>query len=131
LREQQYQSVTFSFFDQLMRSGKLVVNPFTGAYLDHDAKAQRHEKFRALGLAAPRTLTTNDPERALSFLKEVGQAVAKPAIGVGLTRKVLEGDLERLQEFTVCPVLLQELLIGDTLRVHIVGDSVVLALAPR
>lgn len=128
LREQEHQSATFSFFDQLVRRGKLVINPFTSAYLDHDAKAQVYQKFRALGLTVPRALTTNDPERALSFLNEVGQAVAKPAIGVGSTRRVLEADLERLPEFRTCPVLLQELIIGDTLRVHIVADSVVLAL---
>lgn len=128
LREREYQSVTFSFFEQLMRRGKLVINPFTSAYLDHDAKAQIYRKFRALGLTVPRTLTTNDPERALSFLNEVGQAVAKPAIGVGTTRRVLEVDRERLHEIGVCPVLLQEFIIGDTLRVHIVADSVVLAL---
>lgn len=128
LREQEYQSLTYSFLDQLVRREKLVINPFTSAYLDHDAKAQLYEKLRALGLAVPRTLTTNDPERALSFVTETGQAVAKPAIGIGSTRTVREADLERLHELRACPVLLQELIIGDTLRVHIVGDSVVLAL---
>jgi len=129
LREQEYQSVTSSFLEQLVRRGKLVIDLFTSAaHLDHEAKAQRNQKFRALGLAVPRTLTTNDPERALSFLNEVGQTVAKPGIGVGSTRRVLEADLERLHEFRACPVLLQELIIGDTLRVHIVADSVVLAL---
>ncbi|MGH8580767.1 MAG: hypothetical protein ACREVK_11850 [Gammaproteobacteria bacterium] len=54
LREQEYQSVIFSFLDQLVRRGKLVIDPIS-AYLDHNAKAQRNEKFRARGLAVPRT----------------------------------------------------------------------------
>jgi ATP-grasp domain len=129
LREQEYQSVTYSFFEQLQARGKLVINPLTSAYLDHDAKAQLYEKLRAQGFSVPRSLMTNDPNRALAFLnQEAGEAVAKPAIGVGSTRKVTEADRRRLEEVRACPVLLQEYIAGDTVRVHIVGESVVLAL---
>lgn len=128
LREQQYQSATNTFIDQLARRGKLVINSFTSAYLDHDAKAQLYEKLRAQGFAVPRSLMTNDPDRALNFVTEVGQAIAKPTIGIGSTRRVTEADLGRLGELRACPVLLQEFVVGDTLRVHIVGDTVVLAL---
>lgn len=127
LREQEYQAVSFSFFDRLVALGKLVINPLTGAYLDHDSKAQLYQKLRAQEFAAPRTLMTNDPERALSFIRDVVEVVAKPAIGIGSTRKITEADLDRLEELRVCPVLIQEYFAGDTIRVHIVGDSVVLA----
>jgi hypothetical protein len=63
-----------------------------------------------------------------SPLNQVEEAVAKPAIGVGSTRKVTAADQERLEELRACPVLLQEYIAGDTVRVHIVGESVVLAL---
>lgn len=128
LREQEYQAVSFSFFDRLVALGKLVINPLTSAYLDHDSKAQLYQKLRAHEFAAPRTLMTNDPERALTFIRDVGEAVAKPAIGIGSTRKITEADLDRLEELRVCPVLIQEYFAGDTIRVHVVGDSVVLAL---
>lgn len=128
LREQEYQSATNTFIDQLARRGKLVINPFTSAYLDHDAKAQLYERLRAQGFAVPRSLMTNDPERALSFVSEVGQAVAKPTICIGSVRAIQDRDLERLDELKTCPVLLQEFIVGDTLRVHIVGDTIVLAL---
>ncbi len=128
LREQEYQSVTLSFFNRLVAQGKLVINPLTGAYIDHDTKAQFYVKLGAQGFAVPRSLMTDDPDRALAFIDEVSAVVAKPSIGIGSTRKVTEKDLERLDELRVSPVLLQELLVGDTLRVHIVGDCVVLAL---
>lgn len=128
LREQEYQSVLFSFLERLAAAGKLVVNLPTGAYIDHDTKAQFYQKLRALGFPAPKSLMTNDPERARVFIEEVGQAVAKPSIGSGSTRRIREADLERLDELRMCPVLLQEFLAGDTVRVHVVGDKVVLAL---
>lgn len=128
LREQEYQSVTYSFFGQLAAAGKLVINPLTGAYIDHDSKAQFYQKLSAQGFTVPRTLMTNDPGRATAFIREVGQAVAKPPVGIGSTRKITERDLARLDELQVCPVLIQEFLAGDTVRVHIVGDRVVLAL---
>lgn len=128
LREQEYQSVTFSFFDSLAARGKLVINPLTSAYIDHDSKAQLYEKLYSMGFAVPRSLMTNDPERASTFIKEMGEAIAKPSIGIGSTRKITEADLERLYELKTSPVLMQEYLAGDTIRVHIVGDTVVLAL---
>lgn len=128
LREQEYQAAMASFFTRLDAAGKLVINLPTAGYLDHDSKAQFYQKLRAWGFAAPRTLMTNDPERAAAFLGAVGEAVVKPSVGVGSTRRVTESDRERLDELRVCPVQLQEFLAGDTIRVHIVGDSVVLAL---
>ncbi|MGI9301468.1 MAG: ATP-grasp domain-containing protein [Gammaproteobacteria bacterium] len=128
LREQEYQSVTASFFDRLAALGKLVINPLTTAYLDHDSKGQLYQKLDARGFPVPRSLMTNDPQRASAFINELGGAIAKPSIGIGSTREITDADLERLDELRACPVLMQEFLIGDTIRVHIVGDSVVLAL---
>lgn len=71
---------------------------------------------------------TNDPERARTFIAEVGKAVAKPSMHVGATRLITPVDMERLTELQICPVLLQEFIKGPTLRVLIVGDSVVLTL---
>jgi hypothetical protein len=128
MKEQLYQAAVFSFFAELNRQNKLVINPLTGGYIDHDSKAQFYEKLRAEGFPVPRTLTTNDPERAEFFLDQYGDVVVKPAIGVGSTRIVSKDDRKRLNELCVAPVLMQERAHGQTLRVHIVGDSVVLAL---
>ncbi|MBF0145967.1 MAG: ATP-grasp domain-containing protein [Magnetococcales bacterium] len=128
LREQPIHSTTVSFFSRLVAQGKLVINPLTNGYIDHDSKTQFYEKLRANGFSVPRTLTTNDPAMARQFLRNHTQAVVKPAIGVGSTRVIRPEDRERLEEMRVCPVLLQERLVGQTLRVHIVADTVVLTL---
>lgn len=128
LREQEFQATTQSFFHRLVALGKLVINPLAGAYIDHDTKAQLYMKLGAQGFPVPRTLMTNDPQKALAFIQGLGEVVAKPAVGIGATRKLNEWDLKRLDELQVSPVLLQEYVSGPTLRIHIVADQVVLAL---
>ena len=126
--EQAFNAATYAFFEHLAASGRLVVNPLTGAYIDHNSKGQFYEKLRAAGFNAPRSLSANCPEAAARFLDQVGEAVLKPAIGIGSTRVVTAADRERLDELLLCPTLFQERIPGDTLRIHIVGDSMVLAL---
>lgn len=128
LREQEYQATAHSFFHRLAALGKLVVNPLGGAYIDHDTKAQLYMKLGAQGFPVPRTLMTNDPQKASMFVRDIGEVVAKPAVGIGATRKLNEWDLRRLDELHAAPVLLQEYVAGPTVRVHIVADQVVLAL---
>ena len=128
LREQEYQASTRSFFNQMSLRNKLVINTLTRAYVDHDTKAQLYHKLNDGGFCVPDTIMTNNAEHAKAFFKKVGQAVAKPSIGIGSTRRVNEYDIERLDELTRSPVLFQELIEGDTIRVHIVGNKVVLAL---
>ncbi|MBF0612415.1 MAG: hypothetical protein HQL55_14925, partial [Magnetococcales bacterium] len=117
LREQEYQATTFSFFNHLIHMGKLVVNPLTVGYIDHDSKGQLYMRLRAAGFPVPETLTTNDPNRAEAFLQQCGELVVKPAIGVGSTRLLTHEDLGFLDEIALCPVLLQQRIKGHTLRV--------------
>jgi hypothetical protein len=127
LKEQGFSSATFSFFAELGASGKLVINELS-TYADHDTKAQFYEKLRAQRFPVPETLTTNDPERALEFVARHAEVVVKPSVGVGSTRLFVDQDRERLDQIRLCPLMMQERIRGDTLRVNIVGDSVVLAL---
>lgn len=127
IREQQIQACTYSFFDMLGECGCLVVNrPST--YRHHNSKAQFYERLRAQGFAVPRSLTTSDPQAAHSFIASHGRVVAKPGIGVGSTRILTEKDRSRLEEVAYAPILFQEFIEGPTLRVHVVGRTVVLAL---
>jgi glutathione synthase/RimK-type ligase-like ATP-grasp enzyme len=128
LKEQGFQAATTSFFEHQAARGKLVVNRLTTAYIDHNSKSQFYEKLRSAGFLAPRSLSTNDPEAAAGFLDDVGEAVIKPMIGIGSTRPVTPDDRARLDELSRCPALFQERLSGPTLRIHVVGDSMVLAL---
>lgn len=131
LREQQFQATAYGFFDQLAARGCLVVNPLSGAYLDHNAKGQFYFKLAAWGAPVPETLLTSDPDAARDFMGRVGEVVVKPAVGIGSTRLVTAADLTRFDEVALCPVLFQAYLRGYVVRVHVVGDTVVLALRVR
>jgi len=128
LREQEYQAVAYSFFEEFAARGGLVVNPLTGGFIDHDTKTQFYEKLRAHGFHIPASLTTNSPEQASAFIQAHGETVLKPAVGVGSTRLITGPELQDLDRIVYCPVLLQERVRGDTLRVHVVGDRVVMPL---
>ncbi len=128
LREQECMATTYAFFERLVALGKLVVNPLTSAYLDHNAKAQLYQKLRSWGFDAPRTLVTNDVAIAAGFIDDIGEVVIKPSIGVGSTRLVRHADLVLEEDFSFAPSMLQERIRGNTIRVHIVGNTVVLAL---
>lgn len=129
LREQAYQAATYAFFEAEAARGKLVVNRLTTAYIDHNSKSQFYEKLRAAGFLVPHSLSTTCPEAAARFLDQVGEAVIKPAIGVGSTRIVTAADRNRLAtDLPLCPALFQERVPGHVIRIHVVGDSMVLAL---
>jgi len=127
VREQEYQAVSYSFFELLAAAGSLVVNPLS-SYVHHNSKAQFYERMRAQGLQFPRTLTTNDPARAIAFVREMRDVVVKPGIGVGSTRRLREEQLSRTEDIALAPVTMQEFVKGQTYRVHVVGDTVVLSL---
>lgn len=82
------------------------------------------------GLPVPRTLWSNDPAAVAAFCAE-GEVVYKPVRGGAHTRRVTPRDLEpeRLARLRASPVCFQELLPGRNLRVYVVDDSVVCALA--
>jgi hypothetical protein len=127
LREQSFSAATRGFFAALSAAGTLVVNELD-RFADHDTKPQFYEKLRTLGFPVPDTLTTSDARRAAEFTARHREVVAKPAAGVGSTRVVGAQDAQRMQLFGVCPVLMQERIRGQTVRVNVVGDTMVLAL---
>lgn len=128
IKEQSFNAATYAFFEHQDLRGKLVVNRLTSAYVDHNSKGQLYEKLRAAGFTAPRSLSTNDPAVAKRFIEEVGEAVMKPAVGVGSTRLVGDDDLARLDELRLCPTLFQQRIVGPTIRIHVVGGHMLLAL---
>lgn len=128
LQEQELHATTISFFSQLAAHGKLVINPLTSAYIEHDTKAQLYAKLRANGFDAPITLSTNSSQVAQEFIERIEHVALKPAIGIGSTRTITPADLTRLDDLHTCAAMMQERIYGDTIRVHIVADTVVLAL---
>ncbi|MEX2984009.1 MvdC/MvdD family ATP grasp protein [Streptomyces sp. C36] len=93
-------------------------------------KPYQWETARQAGLALPRTLVTNRPEKARRFIEEVGvgRTVFKAFIaGVDAwreTRLVRAEELEELESVRYAPVIFQEFVPGADLRVTVVGDRV-------
>lgn len=93
-------------------------------------KPYQWEVARRIGLALPRTLVTNRPEKARRFIQEtgVGRTVFKAFIASAdawrETRLVRTEDLAALEAVRYAPVIFQEFVRGTDLRVTIVGDRV-------
>lgn len=93
-------------------------------------KPYQWEVARRTGLALPRTLVTNQAERALHFIREtgVGRTVFKAFIASAdawrETRLVRAEDLAVLDCVRYAPVIFQEYVPGCDLRVTVVGERV-------
>ncbi|ARF53756.1 MvdC/MvdD family ATP grasp protein [Streptomyces gilvosporeus] len=93
-------------------------------------KPYQWETARRVGLMLPRTLVTNQPERARRFVQEVGvgRTVFKSFLAHAdawrETRLVRPEDLEHLDAVRYAPVIFQEFVPGADLRVTVVGERV-------
>jgi glutathione synthase/RimK-type ligase-like ATP-grasp enzyme len=98
---------------------------------DRAASHKPHQLAAAArsGLRVPRTLVTNDPERAREFLAAAGR---RPIVHKALhatpedwrtTRLVGPGDRRRLGSMRLAPVILQEYVAGVDVRVTAVGGA--------
>ncbi|MEV0375649.1 MvdC/MvdD family ATP grasp protein [Streptomyces sp. NPDC050636] len=93
-------------------------------------KPYQWDVARRVGLALPRTLVTNQPERARRFIQDVG--VGRTVFKAFLanvdawreTRLVRWEDLAHLEAVRYAPVIFQEFVPGADLRVTVVGDRV-------
>lgn len=118
----------------LEHAGIHVVNPpQAGAALQH--KPFQLDVLRRLGADLPRTLISNDPDRIREFqAKEQArgeEVIFKPLLGGAITR-LLDGEaLSRLERVRMAPVIFQQRIHGDDIRVILVGDKIVSAVAIR
>lgn len=87
-------------------------------------KPAHYAWLSANGLLVPPSLLSADPEQVRGFIAQ-GRTVVKPICGArATTREVRIGDLERLAR-SEGPVLVQRMIEGDDVRVHVVGDAVI------
>ncbi len=102
----------------------------------HQRKFPQLRLARSLGLQVPRSIITNDPDKAEAFFRTCpGGVICKPLlmgshyIGgehfVAYTRPVPPGEFDALREtIALCPTYLQESIVKDhELRVTIIGDT--------
>lgn len=89
------------------------------------SKPHQIRLIAACGLDVPRTLVTNDPERALAFRAAHGAVIFKSISAQrSIVRRLEGGYLARLKRLRGLPVQFQEEVPGTDLRVHVVGDAV-------
>lgn len=115
-----------SWMIALMRHGKPFVNPPALANLD-PLKPLQLVDLKRRGIPTPRTLITNSPEEVRSFLAEVGEVVYKPVLGGAYCRRLDAEALERLEAIASSPVIFQEYVPGDNVRVTALPDRILSA----
>lgn len=113
----------------LQDRGVRLVNPPQAASVLQYKPFQLHA-LRKAGAAVPRTLISNDP-RAVREFGRGSDVVFKPLMGGAITRRLSEVSDDELEAVTASPVIFQERIEGDDLRVMLAGDEVVSCVAIR
>lgn len=114
----------------LQRRGARLINP------PHAASVLQFKPFqldalRACGAPVPRTLISNDPAAVRAFASSVPDVIFKPLLGGALTRRLADVPAADLEAVTQSPVIFQERILGDDVRVMLADDEVVSSVAIR
>jgi glutathione synthase/RimK-type ligase-like ATP-grasp enzyme len=108
----------------LIRRGLKVVNPPHMA-MPLQYKPYQMQVLRELGAEVPRTLISNDPAAVRAFARDVREVIFKPLTGGADAQLLGEAALTRLDALRASPVIFQERVRGDDVRVTLVGGEVV------
>lgn len=119
-------STLFSLLNILRKKGVLIINHPEAYYL-HNTKSQFYSYLSNQGFSVPEFLSTNDYDAALKFCNRFN-CVGKSAYGVGATRKVNTEVFTQECGLNRSPVFFQREIKGSTIRVHTVGERIVLSL---
>jgi hypothetical protein len=92
-------------------------------------KPAQLDLLRRAGCPVPRTLITNDPDRARRFISETGACIVKPVIGGALTRDANALTDEELRALVIAPAIFQQRIFGDDLRVMVLDGEVISSVA--
>jgi glutathione synthase/RimK-type ligase-like ATP-grasp enzyme len=112
----------------LEAAGTFMVNSIEATWL-HRSKPAADLRLRAAGIPTPRCLVTDDPAAVRRFVDKVGETVRKPVAGGGACTAVDPGAISDadLAGLAMAPVLFQERIRGDDLRVYLIDGEVVAA----
>lgn len=120
----------YEIFELLEQQGCLVINSPAAISLA-ESKAQTTFLLRQAGFPVPRTLVTQDLNRAIAAVNEYGMAVVKPlygSYGLGIERLTSEISDEILPDFMDRHrvVYVQEYIPNDgrDIRAFVVGDEI-------
>lgn len=112
----------------LQHRGRRLVNPPQAGSLSQ-FKPFQLQVLRRCGARVPRTLISNDPETIRAFREEVKDVIYKPLCGGALTRTLDEPTLAQLHQVRAAPVIFQERIAGEDLRVMLAGEEVISSVA--
>ena len=95
------------------------------AMASNSSKPYQMQLIRQQGFSVPETLITNDPELARQFYRQHGKVIYKSASGVrSIVATLKPEDFPRLERIRWCPTQFQAQLVGENLRVHVIGEQV-------
>lgn len=126
--ERERQSLLASVFRLLDDQNIRIVNPIASFDL-HYLKPLQLEILRREGIPVPETLVTNNPEELKEFKKKVKRAIYKPVAGGAQCRELTDQDMvpEKLERLRNAPVLFQELVPGENIRVYALQDRLLVS----
>lgn len=97
----------------------------TSAQASNSSKPFQQRLLRQVGFSTPPTLVTTDPVAARAFVRRHGEVVYKSVSSVrSVVSRIDPDELDRLDDVSSCPTLLQAYVPGIDHRVHVVGDQV-------
>jgi glutathione synthase/RimK-type ligase-like ATP-grasp enzyme len=126
--EREQHALTTAILRSLAVQGAHFVNPVEQHDLHH-LKLHQLELLARVGIEVPESLATADPEALRAFAARYKGVIYKPLAGGTLVRKLSKDDLKpaRLKLLASAPVLFQEQIAGDELRVYVLDSEVVAA----
>lgn len=126
LRE--FRGLIMSVLLALEDQGAYIVNPPNRMGL-HQLKPHQIARFQAAGLPVPASLASGEVEEVLAFCRDHAEVIYKPIAGGGYARLLGEHDREpgRLQLLANAPVLFQERIHGDNVRLFVLDGEVLAA----
>jgi glutathione synthase/RimK-type ligase-like ATP-grasp enzyme len=128
MQSRERSSMYLTWLLQIQHDGVPLVNPPHAASVLQFKPFQLHA-LRSVGAAVPRTLISNDPQQVRAFHAEHKEVIFKPSMGGAITRMLDEEALARVDAVRASPVIFQERVPGDDLRIMLVGDEIVSSVA--
>jgi glutathione synthase/RimK-type ligase-like ATP-grasp enzyme len=88
------------------------------------SKPYQAQLIAAAGFEVPESLVTTEPDEVRAFADRVGPLVFKSISGIrSIVRRLDDGYLARLDRVRVLPTQFQALVVGEDVRVHVVGTE--------
>lgn len=120
------ESLLQSMLEWFRARGAAVVNPAC-TLACHFQKVETLRRLSDAGVRLPQTLATNAPAAVREFAARHGNVIYKPLSGGASAQLLTPSDLEptRLDRLRRAPVMFQERILGDDVRVYTLAGRVI------